>query len=174
MQRISKTEVAINKLPMLKDAQVEYVLLRACLSIPKMMYTLRTTDPTNHQLCWQKCDDICREALTRILGKPLDHHQWQQAQLPTALGGLGLTCARDIAPAAFVASVLSAQDLKLRILARSEEDYPANIQPALLTYLCAKMGEETTIDSPTGSTQEAISLIINLELLFNHIIVCRE
>ena len=51
MERISKMELITIKLPLLKDAQVEYVLLRACLSIPKMMYTLRTSDPTNHQLC---------------------------------------------------------------------------------------------------------------------------
>ena len=35
-------------------------------------------------------------------------------------------------------SVLHAQDLKLRILGRAEEDSPANIQTALLTYLSAK------------------------------------
>ena len=142
MDRISKKELTTIKLPLLKDAQVEYVLLRACLSIPKMMYTLRTSDPTNHQLCWQLADDISREALTCILGKPLDDTQWQQAQLPTALGGLGLTCARDIAPAAYAASSTSAQDLKLKILGKTEEEYPVNIQPALLTYLSAKMGEE--------------------------------
>ena len=87
--------------------------------MPKIMYTLRTTDPTNHQLCWQRCDFITREAITRILGKPLDNQQWQQALLPTTMGGLGLSCARDIAPAAYATSVLTAQDLKLRILGRT-------------------------------------------------------
>ena len=52
-QRISKIETITDKLPLLKDPQVEYVLLRSCLSLRKVMYTLRTTDPTNHQLCWQ-------------------------------------------------------------------------------------------------------------------------
>ena len=33
-QRIQKIELTTAKLPLLKDAQVEYVLLRACLSIP--------------------------------------------------------------------------------------------------------------------------------------------
>ena len=135
------------------------------------MYTLRTTDPTNHQLCWQRCDDITREAISRILGRPLDDSQWQQANLPTALGGLGLGCARDIAPAAYATSVLTAQDLKLSILGRTELDSPANIQPALFTYLSAKMGEEATINSLTGVTQRAISFTINLhklQLLTNH------
>jgi hypothetical protein len=92
--------------------------------------------------------------------------------LPTAFGGLGLTCARDIAPAAFAASVISAQDLKIRILGRTEEESPVNIQQPLLTYLSAKMGEEANIDSLSGSTKRAISLTIhlnNLQLLSNHI-----
>jgi hypothetical protein len=88
------------------------------------------------------------------------------------LGGLGLGCARDIAPAAYATSVLTAQDLKLSILGRTHKDSPANIQPALLTYLSAKMGEEATIDSLTGVTQRALSFTINLhnlQLLSNHI-----
>ena len=126
-QRIDKLETITDKLPLLKDPQVEYVLLKSCLSLRKIMYTLRTTDPTNHQLCWQRCDDITREAISRILGRPLDDSQWQQANLPTALGGLGLGCARDIAPAAYATSVLTAQDLKLSIIGRTEQDSPANI-----------------------------------------------
>ena len=88
------------------------------------------------------------------------------------MGGLGLGCARDIAPAAYTTSVLIAQDLKLSFLGRTEEDCPGNIQPALLAYLSAKMGEEVTIDSLTGVTQRAISPTINLhklQLLNNHI-----
>ena len=56
--RIRKVELATDKLPILKDAQVEYVLIRSCLSLPKMMYTLRTSDPSNHQVCWQKSPGI--------------------------------------------------------------------------------------------------------------------
>ena len=87
-------------------------------------------------------------------------------------GGLGLGCARDIALAAYATSVLTTQDLKLSILGRTEQVIPANLQPALLTYLSAKVGEEVTIDSLTGATQRAVSLKINLhklQLLSNHI-----
>ena len=78
-----------------------------------IMYTVRTTDPSNHQLCWQKW-------------------QWQQAQLPAALGGLGLSAARDHAPAAYTTSLLSSQDLKLRILDSKEEESPVNILSSVL------------------------------------------
>lgn len=154
--------MVIEKLPLLHDAQLEYVLLRSCLSLPKMMYTLWTTDPTNHQLCWHKCDDFCREVLTCILGRPLDDIQWRQAQLPLGLGGLGLGAASDHAPAAYTTSLLSSQDLKLRILSSTEEESPANVHAALLTYLGAKMGEEASLDSLIGVSQKAVSLKINL------------
>ena len=84
--------------------------------------------------------------------------------------GTGLSCARDIAPAA--TSVLTAQDLKLSILRRTEQVSPAKLQTSLLTYLSAKVGEEVTIDSLTGATQRAVSLKINLhklQLLSSHI-----
>ena len=161
-ERIRKVELATDKLPHLKDAQVEYVLLRSCLSLPKMIYTLRTTDPTYHQTCWRRCDDITREAFCRIIGRGLNDVQWQQAQLPTSMGGMGLISALDHAPAAYATSVVSAQDLKLRILDRAEQDSPPDIKPALLTYLNTKTREVATTDSLTGVTQRAVSLTINL------------
>jgi hypothetical protein len=88
------------------------------------------------------------------------------------MGGLGLSAARDHAPAAYTTSLLTSQDLKLRILDRTEEESPVNISPALLHYLSAKMGEEASIDSLTGSSQRAVSLKINLnnlQLLSDHI-----
>ena len=100
-ERIRKVELATERLPLLKDGQVEYCLLRSCLGLPKMIYTLRTTDPTNHKNCWRRCDDITREAFSRTLGRGLSDLQWQQVQLPTSMGGMGLTSALDHAPAAF-------------------------------------------------------------------------
>ena len=44
-ERIDKVEEIAEKLSNMMDAQSEYVLLRSCLAIPKIMFTLRTTDP---------------------------------------------------------------------------------------------------------------------------------
>ena len=44
--RIQKVKTITDKLQHLQDAQTEFCLLRSCLSIPKVMYMLRTTDPT--------------------------------------------------------------------------------------------------------------------------------
>ena len=92
----------------------------------------------------------------------MDDIQWRQAQLPVGLGGLGLGAASDHAPAAYTTSLLSSQDLKLRILSSTEEESPANVHAALLTYLGAKMGEEASLDSLIGVSQKAVSLKINL------------
>ena len=133
-------------LPLLKNGQVEYVLLRSCLSLPKFMYTMRTTDTTDHQLLWQECDSLIREAMSRILGVPLTTTQWQQAQLPVKMGGMGLFSAWDHAPAAYCTSYLSAHDLKLTILNKTEEESPPVITTAMLQYLSSKTGEEITMD----------------------------
>ena len=47
-KRIDKVRDISEMLPLMKDAQSEYVLLRSCLSIP-IMFTLRTTNPSHHQ-----------------------------------------------------------------------------------------------------------------------------
>ena len=92
--RIKKMEDIAEKLVFMEDAQSEYVLLRSCLSTPKMMFALRTVDP---QLCedlWEEVDDITRQSLQRILGVMPTDIQWQQSQLPVSMGGLGLRSAR--------------------------------------------------------------------------------
>ena len=68
---------------------------------------------------WQSdqiIDRATREGLTRILGAPVGERAWQQAQLPVAMGGMGLRGAKDNAPAAYAASVLAAQPLSRDLL----------------------------------------------------------
>ena len=96
-----------------------------------MMYTLRTIDPTPHQTLWKEVDIITREALNCILGVPLGNTQWEQAQLPVSLGGLGLRSAEEHAPAAFAKSVLASKDLKERILNLPEQECPPVIPASL-------------------------------------------
>ena len=170
--RMEKVKLITDKLPLLQDAQTEFVLLRSCLSLPKMLYVLRTTDPTNLQELWRNYDDITREALNKILGVPVNNTQWKQAQLQVDLGGLGLRAAEDHATAAYANSLLSSQDLKEKILDLPEEACPTNIPAALLAQLSDKQGEEATKENLLGVSQKAISLKIDLrshQLLSEHI-----
>ena len=171
-ERINKVRELCTRLPLMKDAQSEYVLLRSCLSIPKIMFTLRTTDPLHHQDLWQNFDNITRDSLSRILGVPVNNWQWSQAQLPVSTGGLGLRAAEDHAAAAYISSLLSSQDLKESILGKTEDQCPPTISSPLLNILVAKMGEEASVSVLRGLAQREVSLKIdlnNLKLVTNHI-----
>ena len=161
-KRFLKVKQITDSLPHLKDAHTEFALLRSCLSMPKVMYSLRTTDPTSLQGLWQEFDCMTRETLNSILGVPLNSIQWLQAQLPVKLGGLGLQAAEDHSAAAYSSSKLSSSELKERLLNLSEEDCPTTLSAPLLALLSAKQGEEATKENLTGVAQKAISLKIDL------------
>ena len=81
--KIEKVRDVTAHLPLLQDAHVEFVLLRSCLTLPKVMFILRTTDPTSNSDLWVEFDSITKEALTRILGSPMGDTQWSQKRIPT-------------------------------------------------------------------------------------------
>ena len=66
--RVEKMKAITDRLPLLKDPQSEFVILRSCLAEPKFMFSLRTTNPLTHQDLWQEFDGIVKEALCRVLG----------------------------------------------------------------------------------------------------------
>ena len=74
-ERVEKIKAITDRLPLLKDPQSEFVILRSCLAQPKVMFSLRTTNPLPHQDLWQEFDFIVREALCRILGATLAQQQ---------------------------------------------------------------------------------------------------
>ena len=106
-----------NKLPTLEDSQCEFVVLRSCLSVPKMTYLMRTTIPTQSALrSWKNFDGLQRDSLCRILGSNLGDTAWLQAQLPLSAGGMGLRGAQSHASAAYLGSVLLSEGLVGQIL----------------------------------------------------------
>jgi len=161
-----------NHLPHLKDAHVEFVLLRACLALPKIMFILRTTDSTNNKVLWDTFDNITREALTRILGSPMTDIQWSQVNLPVSIGGLGLKAAVDHAHAAYASSLLSSEQIRQGLLDLPEENSLISIPQPVLEVLSNKQDEEATTDSLRGVPQKATSFKIdksNSNLLINNI-----
>ena len=126
------------------------------------MFILRTTNPTNNQALWEEFDSITREALTCILGSPVDDDQWSQAKLPVSTGGIGLRSAEDHAPAAYLTSLMGCQSLRQALLHLTEEDSQLTISAPLLALLSTKQGEDATVDSLLGVTQKAVGLQIDL------------
>ena len=170
-KRILKVKNITDTLPLLKDPHTEFVLLRSCLSLPKVMYNLRTVDPSNHQALWKEFDSNTREALSRILGTPPTDLQWQQAKLPVSQGGVGLRAAEDHGPAAYSTSFLAAQPLAKDLLQTPEEERDIILPQALLQLLSFKQGEDATTESLEGVTQKMASYTIDLHnrnLLTDH------
>ena len=168
--RVEKIREVVELLPLLKDPHTEYVLLRSCLSLPKIMFMLRAVNTTEHQEPLCHFDSIIRGALSKILGSPLTDVQWSQASLPVAMGGLGLRAAVDHAPVAHATSLLAAQPLLDGLLGEDEQEM--SLPQSLLDAISAKIGEDTTVTTLTGVTQKHASLKVDLRnqsLLQQHI-----
>ena len=163
LEKVEKVRRLTSLLPLLQDPQTEYCLLRSCLSLPKVMFSLRSVDTTNHQVVLQHYDQVTREGLARILGVPPTDMQWLQARLPVTMGGLGLRTAEEHGPAAYASSYLSALPL-LRSLRHTPEDSPSvPLPPALLQRLAHLRREETDMESllKLEGGQHALSLEID-------------
>ena len=93
----------------LEDAQMEYVLLRSCFSLPKTIYLLRTVDPSRHLDIWADFDSHIQDTFNRIIKVNTDKNQRLQTQLPVSMGGFGLRSAVTHGMAAFTSSVVTTE-----------------------------------------------------------------
>ncbi|OXA39608.1 hypothetical protein Fcan01_25760 [Folsomia candida] len=84
-----------------------FFLLRASISIPRLIYFLRCAPS------WRKLDSLAhydatlKDALEAILNCSLSAAAWMQSSLPVKEGGLGIRHAVDVAITCFLASVHS-------------------------------------------------------------------
>ena len=154
-QKIEKVREITNLLPYIEDPHTEFVLLRSCLALPKLMFSLRTVDTTDHQEPLQEYDRITREALTRIMGSPLQDLQWSQASLPTSMGGLGLHSAVAHAPGDYAASYTSSQPLLRALLSFPEETPSLPLPQTTLILFSELLREEVTTESLEGSARSS-------------------
>ena len=94
-----------------------YCLLRHSFSIPKVLYTLRTS-PCFLSSRLGDFDNLQRLILGDITNIRLndDDLAWAQASLPVGAGGLGIRSAVQLAPSAFLASAAGSSDLIHQIL----------------------------------------------------------
>ena len=97
--KVDDLERAIGRIKLLR-ANDALVLLKNSISIPKLLYLLRTSNCFNHpQLL--KFDKVLKGGLSAILNVDYDVTQWMQATLPVKDGGLGIRCANTLATSAF-------------------------------------------------------------------------
>ena len=162
--RTDKVRAITAELSSLQQPHLEFVLLRSCLALPKIVFMLRTTDTTSLKTLLHRFDSITREALSRILGRPVSDQGWEQAKTPVCMGGLGLRAASDHGDAAYATSFSSSQSLRRKLLKLEENAVSASLSPALLTNISNKLGEETDLASEyfADTNQKAVSSRIDL------------
>jgi len=139
-------ERAITRLSLLHTHDA-LVLLRNSLSVPKLLYNMRTA------VCIDcpglaRFDRLLREGLSTILNVDLDDDRWLQASLPVRDGGLGVRCASTLALSAFLASAASTSELQARILPTESAEIPYDLQNTALEAWKAVTGA----DPPTGTS----------------------
>ena len=164
-QKVEKIGQVTAKLPLLKDPQTEYVLLRSCLALPKISFLLRVANTTSFPAHLQDFDRMIRESLARILGAPITNNQWLQARLPISLGGLGLRGAEDHAAGAHTSSLLSSCTLSRNLQGLQDDGSPVSLPQQLLDTLGQKMGEEATVETVWGLSQKMMSFKVDSQNL---------
>ena len=164
-KKVEKIREIVELLPNIEDPHIEFVLLRACLSLPKISFLLRTVNTLPFQDLLLEFDRLQQGALSRILGTSLSPLQWSQAQLPVSMGGLGLRGAADHASVSHTSSLLSTTSLARAMQGRQNDVTPIFLPQQLLDDLTSKTGEEASIESLWGQSQKALSVKVDLKRL---------
>ena len=127
------------------NSHSEFVLLRSCLSLPKVNFLLCTCPPfADHISIWKNFDDNLQEAMNTILGSNITDEAWLQAQLPVSQSGLGIRSACLHASSSFIASALEADIIVSELLNEADPEVP-NLDIALAHLSCALETDEPLV-----------------------------
>ena len=137
----------MDKLHLLEDPHTEYGILRKCFSLPKLSYTMRTVEPRPHQ---GKLDKAVRKNMERVLGVSMLDHQWLQATLLVAMGGLGLMSVATHAPGAYITSLGASSQIMEEVMGTSKE---VRVERLVELINILTGGEEFTAESGLVSAQ---------------------
>ncbi|RKP17541.1 hypothetical protein ROZALSC1DRAFT_24103 [Rozella allomycis CSF55] len=88
------------------NSQIQLLLLRSCIGLPKISYFMRTQNRSTVLSGYERFDGLLRNTLEIIVGGVLSDRAWLQASLPIKEGGLGISSAVTCAIPAFIASIV--------------------------------------------------------------------
>ena len=174
-ERMDKVEELTERLAWLEDSHTELVLLRATLSLQKLIYVLRTVNPNPHS--------ITRNSLGRIMATTITDRLWEEAKLKVGDGGEGLRSAKDHSIAAYTASVTGTWDLVTQLMGNrdragreewEEERMEQELDEELMEKLCEALGrprDEVTWEELQGMNQQAIS--VSIDARNSHLVMTR-
>ena len=116
LKRVEKVMAAVSRLPDLEDSQFETTLLRSCLALPKVAFSLRCCPPSHIKDAISVFDDVMRDTLGAITGGSIPDWAWLKASLPSSRGGLNIRRASLHSPAAYISSLKQCKGLVARIM----------------------------------------------------------
>jgi hypothetical protein len=107
---------------LLLDSHDAFFILKNCLSIPRLMYTLRSA-PCYESGILHSYDSTIATALSTILNIQLDANSALQCSLPVRYGGLGVRRTEQLSVSAYLASAHGSSALVADILGISATDF---------------------------------------------------
>lgn len=110
----AELQVLSGRLPLM-PAHDGLFLLANIISMPRLLYTLRTA-PCTGSAELHSYDKQLRSLLCTMLNINLSETAWEQASLPVGWGGLGIRSAVMLAPSAYLASAAGAANLIQNLL----------------------------------------------------------
>ena len=101
--KIDNLKIMINNLKMV-CSHYSFFLLKNCLMLPKLLYTLRASPCFHIESELLQFDKTMKSFLIEKLNINFSFIQYEQACLPVKLGGLGIRSTAEISLPAFIAS----------------------------------------------------------------------
>ena len=98
------------------DAHPAFFLLRNCLSMPRLLFKLRSSLCCRLHAELTQFDETMRQAASTVFNVNFDDTGWQQSTLPVAQGGLGLSSAVNASLPAYASSLSATRQLVGQIL----------------------------------------------------------
>lgn len=112
---------ANHRLEQLEQGRKAVLLLKNYMTVPKLLYLLRSTPTFNHIRLLTRMDETIHREVTKITNVALDGNSWRQAGYLASLGGLGVRTVSDLARPAYLTSThLSATDHCHQLLCRAK------------------------------------------------------
>ena len=170
-------EKKINDLAKMEDrlslltAHDSLLLLRHSISIPKLLYLLRTAPCFLSPRLTSYDEQLC-SVVSRICNVHLSTTDpaWSQASLPVRSGGLGIRSAVQLAPSAFLASAAAAEELMSQILPNVSQFSVSEVNTALFHWskLFIGTGPPPPSDDDTKIQRAWDSLVVDSS--FQHLL----
>ena len=107
-RRVEKIQEVLDNLKTIDDAQVELALLRSCLGLPRIAFTLRSAPPRDIRKAMAMFDEAIEKTVADRLKIYLDEETRLQWGLPVRMGGFGIPKAQDVAAPAYLGNALLA------------------------------------------------------------------